>query len=202
MDGDPGQSLDKQTGISFDDAEFVSFSDDLQKLTDDGFSADGAVKACVGVEDGYKSDAGSFGVAAVLPEKLFSPSSFEQEPQHVSQFVPQSTVSASTDSHAAINVNFDVALNVALNSMPSEMPLQVWETGIWKHIFWGERQHPRFRSLGTCSLQASSFFLGCGQLHFGTYSCRRQEEETGSNLQLHGRCELQTRCLLGRPERS
>ena len=125
----------------FGDAEFVSFTQDLQRLTEDstsGIDVSGEHRAS---EDGYRSVAASDAALAVEHNSVFSPSSFGNEnqpgPDSVEQIRSPDVLQVQC-AHAEPNVNFGVALNVAFNSMVSEPPLQIWETGIWKHIFGGD----------------------------------------------------------------
>ena len=122
----------------FGDSEFVSFTHDLQRLTEDrGPGTDMPVEHRTS-EDGYKSVACSDFGEAVDQNSVGSPSTVGIDHQHGSDALTRDFRSDALQvqrTQSEPHVNFGVALNVAFNSMTAEPPLQVWETGIWKHIF-------------------------------------------------------------------
>ena len=115
---------------------FVSFSDDLQKLGEapgvGGIDFDEQ-----GITDWSVCNAADDADAV----KSFSPTTVAGDDLGRQQFLQQSTVvdiSQTTQTRLDASptaFSFDAALNVAFNSANAEQPKQIWETGIWKHIF-------------------------------------------------------------------
>ena len=113
------------------ETDFVSFSDDLKKLNSDDFSGGGLSFDDRQLADGYVTVGGS---DHALDSDVHSACSQTLVDQVSHEHVTVDKREDSSDSNVA-KVNFDVALSVALNSSSMEPPRQVWETGIWKHIF-------------------------------------------------------------------
>ena len=153
-DEPPGHETDKQNDLDFNSAEFVSFSHDLEQWAELGAFTEGEPSSSKALDDGYKS-AASEGAVEVSNKSGFSPTSLGEQQHGEVNLQGYACSSGNADvqiSSDAGRVNFDAVLNVAFNSLSSEIPLQVWETGIWKHIFgdseadldygvWGPQAH-------------------------------------------------------------
>ena len=98
---------------------FVSFSDDLHKLEE-----------ALDVEDN--------GADAQGISEEFSPTTVAEDGvfgQHFLQRNSESDLNRTQLATSSTAFSFDAALNVAFNSTDAELPKQIWETGVWKHIF-------------------------------------------------------------------
>ena len=107
--------------------EFVSFSDDLlNSRSDPGFS------------DAYDQQLDLFGQNGMDEVSVASPTTFADENQFEQK---HDLLEHSGEGHVPVaesatsTFRFEAALNVAFNVAEAERPKQVWETGIWKHIF-------------------------------------------------------------------
>ena len=98
---------------------FVSFSDDLHKLEEAPDVEDSCADA-QGISEGFSP-------TTVAEDGLVG--------QHFLQRNSGSDLNQTQLATSSTAFSFDAALNVAFNSTNAELPKQIWETGIWKHIF-------------------------------------------------------------------
>ena len=115
--------------------EFVSFTADLRALAD---SVDDTDRAVVPFDSNFPEGGGmlqtGFETGSVCSPTTVVSDVRDGAHDHGHDVLDGSLVDAAA-SNSGVSVNFDVALNVAMNSVSQERPLQVWETGIWKYIF-------------------------------------------------------------------
>ena len=98
---------------------FVSFSDDLHKLEEAPDVEDSCADA-QGISEGFSP-------TTVAEDGLVG--------QHFLQRNSGSDLNQTQLATSSTAFSFDAALNVAFNSTNAELPKQIWETGLWKHIF-------------------------------------------------------------------
>ena len=118
---------------SLDAIPFHSFTHDLEHL--EGVEADD--KGTGGAQTELDLF-GSLEPAEVDSHSVPSPTTLADDDladQHLQQHDKQGEPKDFQQVSALTEFNFDAALNVAFNSASAEKPKQIWETGIWKHIF-------------------------------------------------------------------
>ena len=155
-------------------SEFVSFAEDLNgldKLESSSMDRQDVTKMS---HDGYQSVGGIEDGSGVENNSAFSPTSLAdghlQGPVESTHF-GQVSDSATTNS-VEVKFNFDAALHVAFNTAASETPKQIWETGIWKHIFGDNDEELDFNVWGS---QTSPSSLGVRLTGPGG-ACRRLQK--------------------------
>ena len=118
---------------SLDAIPFHSFTHDLEHL--EGVEADDRGTGGAQTElDLF----GSLEPAEVDSHSVPSPTTLADDDladQRLQQHDKQGETNDFQQVSSQTEFNFEAALNVAFNSASAEKPKQIWETGIWKHIF-------------------------------------------------------------------
>ena len=119
--------------VSLDTTPFFSFARDLEYLEEVNGDRDNT---------GERPDTGDLfgGTEPVEADRfsLFSPTTLADDDVANQQLKKHDSVGEQESFQQVVShtgFNFDASLNVAFNSANAEQPKQIWETGIWKHIF-------------------------------------------------------------------
>ena len=128
-----GYTLETDSHSTHGFGDFVSFADDLQTLQQSLETS-----ACNHV-GGDVSDLFVKGEPGIADDTSgVSPTTFADDDidkYHALEPVQSEGFDVLPPGVTTTSFSFDAALNVAFNSADADQPKQIWETGIWKHIF-------------------------------------------------------------------